>query len=404
MSVLSGFRRVFGLKDGEAWASYFGSRNSTGKVVTTDSAMTVAAAFACVRLLSESAGILPMGVYKTAKDGGREAVRDHPAYRLIHDGPNPDLTAAEYWESVVAQMATDGNSFALKIGSGEKVTSLEPILPVDMQVSRYPSTHELRYQFSWRGKAYDVSSDRIIHYRGFGKGGDVGLSVIRYGANTLGIAMAADDTAGRQFKKGTNSSGFIQTDKVLSEPQRVQFNKSLSTYADSDDPNKLMLLEGGFSVEQVCSMFRVPPFMIGHTEKTTSWGTGLEQQVIGFLTFALLPYLRKIESRANVALLSANDRAEGLYCKFNIEALLRADSAARMAFYAAAAQNGIMSRNEIRSKEELPRVDGGDQVTVQSNLVPLDRLGEMVTGGGANPASVKQALRAWLDIPDPPAA
>lgn len=420
MSVISDWlgKRIR-LTDGAFFASFFGGRNSTGKYVTTDSALTVAAAFACVRLLSESAGILPVGVYRRTADGGREQVKDNPAHGLVHDGPNPELTSAEYWESVVAQMATDGNAYALKIANGGRVVSLEPIEPRDMMVSRYPATHELRYQFTWRGRTFDVGSERIVHFRGFGKGGDKGLSVIRYGANTLGIAMAADDTAGHQFRSGSSKAGFIQTDKTLNDIQRKQFQDSVQKFKDSDDADKLMLLEGGFkfeatginpndlqlltargfSIEQVCSMFRVPPFMIGHTEKTTSWGTGLEQQVIGFLTFALLPYLRKIESKLDVALLTPADRLAGLYCKFNIEALLRADSAARMLFYAHAAQNGIYNRNEIRGMEERGRIPGGDQFTVQSNLVPLDRLGEVLAGGGQSGEQLRQALRNFLADP-----
>jgi len=385
--------------------------------VTTDSAMTVAAAFACIRLLSESAGILPVGVYRKSPDGGREPVLDHFAYRLVHDGPNPDVTSAEYWESVVANLATEGNAFALKIASGGKTVSLEPIDPKVMTVSRYPTTHDLRYTFTWRGKKRDVGADRMIHFRGFGKGGDCGVSVIRYGANTLGIAMAADDTAGRQFRSGTSKAGFIQTDKVLTDDQRGQFRKSVEGYRLSDDADKIMLLEGGFkfeatginpndlqlltargfSVEQVCSLFRVPPFMIGHTEKTTSWGTGLEQQVIGFLTFALLPYLRKMEARLNLSLLTDVDRANGLYCKFNIEALLRADSAARALFYASALQNGWLNRDTVREKEELGRIPGGDRYTVQSNLVGLDKLDDVLKGGG-DAGAVKQALRRFLEL------
>jgi len=429
MSILDWGKRVFSVGDTGAvngWLSFLGGRNSTGKSVTVDSALTVAAAFACVRLLSESAGILPVGVYRKAKDGGREPVDNHPAYRLVYFGPNPDVTAAEYWEAVVANLATDGNSYALKIGPPDAPTSLEPIPYSAMQVSRYPSTHELRYRFTWRGRSFDVGPERIVHFRGFGKGGDQGVSVITYGANTLGIAMAADDTAGRQFKSGTSKAGFIQTDKVLTEPQRKQFGDSLEKFQSSDDADKLMLLEGGFkfeatginpndlqlltargfSVEQVCSLFRVPPFMIGHTEKTTSWGTGLEQQVIGFLTFALLPYLRKIEARLNHSLLSAADQASGLFFRFNVEALLRADSAARATLYASALQNGWMNRDGVRAKEELGTISGGDQYTVQSNLIPLDKLGQAVAGGGNQGQQVRQLLRDFLglkdeQIPDP---
>ncbi len=419
MSIISYARKLVGIQDSAGWFSWFGGSTSTGKTVTTDTAMTVAVAFGCIRLLSESGGMLPAGIYRKLASGGREAVLDHPAYALVHTAPSPDMTAVEFWEAVIANMATEGNAFALKIIYAGRVTSLELLDPRTVSVSRYPSTHELRYRFTWRGKAFDVGQERVLHFRGFGKGGDVGVSVIRYGANTIGIAMAADDTAGKQFRSSASKAGFIQTDKVLTEPQREQFGKSLDKFQTSDHADKLMLLEGGFkfeatginpndlqllmargySGEQVCSLFRVPPDMVMYTKNSTGWGTGLEQQVIRFLTFSLSPYLKKIEARVDAFLLSDVDRAAGLYFRFNLDALLRADSAARALFYASALQNGWMNRNGVRAKEEEAAIPGGDVYTVQSNLVPLDRLGELLDkGGGADANAVKQALRRWLEL------
>lgn len=142
------------------------------------------------------------------------------------------------------------------------------------------------------------------------------------------------------------------------------------------DPEDAQLIETrGFNVDQVCRIFRVPPFMVGHTQNSTSWGTGLEQQQIGFLTFAMRPYLVRIEQSIRKQLLKPSERSS-FYAEFVIEGLMRADSSGRAALYTSAGQNGWMTRNEMRRRENLPPIEGGDTLTVQSNLVPLDQLGK----------------------------
>jgi HK97 family phage portal protein len=349
---------------------------------------------------------------------------------LLHDQPNPDSTAPEFWEAVIACMALEGNAYGFKMtldGGGKgKPLAVELINPSYMNVSRYPGTRELRFRFKLRGKDYDVGAEQIIHWKGFSLGGDTGLSAIRYNANTLGIAMAADDTAGKMFANGAHTAGFVQTPVVLKDDQRKQFNESLDKYRNSDAAGKIMLLEGGFefkplginpddmemlksrgfSVEEVCRIFRVPPFMVGHTEKNTSWGSGLEQQLIAYVTFALLPYLKKIQSRNNLGILTDADRRAGYYTEFNVDALLQADSAARASFYQIMARNGFYTRDDVRVKENLPRKGGGaDVLTVESALTSIDNilLPPAAGGGGLDANATRNALRAFLGITDPPA-
>ena len=233
--------------------------------------------------------------------------------------------------------------------------------------------------------------------------------------------MAADDSAGRMFSNGSTSPGFIQSPGVMSKEQREQFRVSMEGFRASESANKLFLLEGGFefkpmginpddmqmlasrawSVEDVCRWFGVPPFMVGHTEKVTSFGSGLEQQILGYQQFSLLPIMRKIETRADLAFLSAGDRARGIYTRFNVEGMMRADSAGRAALWTAMLRNGVYTRNEVRAKENLSRIDGGDIATVESNLVPLDRLGDVgAANGDANAA--RAALQQFLQIPPKP--
>lgn len=432
MSVFSWLGRTIGLTDHKFFAEWFSTgRNTTGKAVTETSALTVATAWACIKLLSQSTQVLPFMVYKKEADGSRVAQPNHPAYALIHDQPNVDMTGGEFWQVVTACIALRGNAYGFKLeGSQGRTVAIELIHPDLVMPHRDGAGGELRYRFTWRRKAYDVPRERMIHWRGFSMGGDMGLSAIAYGASTLGIAIAADDTAGRTFNGGGMTSGFITTPPgvTMTKPQREQFKESLHTFKDERqaDPSGFFLLEGGFdvktisinpddlqllmsrgfSVEETCRLFGVPPFMVGHTEKNTSWGSGLEVQLIRFVTFSLLPYLDAIQRRTNLGLLTPAERRQGFYTEFNLEGLLKADSTARANFYSVMVQNGLYVRDDIRTKENLPKLGGNaGKLTVQSNLILLDQLDKLAGdgggGGSADARAVRQALRNWLDVQDP---
>ncbi|MGU4174114.1 phage portal protein, partial [Pseudomonas aeruginosa] len=167
------------------------------------------------------------------------------------------------------------------------------------------------------------------------------------------------------------------------------------------NPVDAQLLESrAFSVESICRWFRVPPWMVGHTEKSTSWGTGIEQQMIGFLTFTLGPWLRRIEQSISKDLMTPAERTR-FYPKFAVEGLLRADSAGRAAFYAAMVNNGILTRDEVRELEDREPMGGNAAVlTVQSAMTTLDALGQE---GGADQANqARAAFRAFLGFNEEP--
>lgn len=146
-----------------------------------------------------------------------------------------------------------------------------------------------------------------------------------------------------------------------------------------------MLESRAFSVEEVCRLFGVPPHMIGHTEKSTSWGTGLEQQTLGFQKFTLRKRLKRIEQALMKQLLTPADRAAGITIEFNLEGLLRGDSAGRAAFYKDMTAMGAMTINEVRGLENLPPVEGGDVPRMQSQNIPISMANPpaLVAGGGA---------------------
>lgn len=394
MNLKSWFGRKFGLADREPWAAFYGGASAAGKAVTDHTALSLPTVWACVRLNSEAAASLPLQLFEKDAKGGRNTVADHPLSEIISDSPNADQTAFEFWGAMVAWLLVRGNAYAEIVRSGERVTALN-LLPADqVDVSR-DQNYELRYRFTDRGKACDLPAESVLHIRGFGFGGDLGLSAVRFGVQTLGSAIAADEIAGKIFGNGAMPSGVLTTEQEIDDEQREQLEKILKQYASSSNAGKLMVLESGlkfeqlsldpetmqmletrrFNVEEVCRWFGTPPIIIGHAAQgQTMWGSGVEQLIIQWLTTGLNPILGRIERRIRKQLLSPADRRR-LYPEFNREALLQADSAAKISFLSGAVQNALMTRNEARAKLNLPAAAGGDVLTAQTSLAPLDQLG-----------------------------
>jgi len=382
--------------------------------MTPDAAMQLATVWACVRLLSETIGTLPLGIYRKDDKGRRSAASDHALYGLLHDSPNADMSAAEFWEACVACICLWGNFYAEKVRSAGGLSALNFLQPQLMEVKRDRFGARVYVYNDPKGQR-TLREDDLFHVRGFGVGDDVGLSPISYARTTLGLASDTDSAAIAAFRNGIRPAGWLVVPGKPTAEQKEELRKTfLDPITGPNASNRAAILEQGldwkpftgmpvadlqllqgrsFNVEELCRWFRVPPFMVGHTEKSSSWGTGLEQQMIGFLTFSLRPYLTRIEQAVKKQLIAPAERGK-VYAEFNLEGLLRADSAGRAALYNTYAQNGVMTRDEMRAKENLPPLPGGDKLTVQSNMIPLDQL------GASNPSDqqARSALLSWLGL------
>jgi len=353
----------------------------------------LATANACVQLLAGTQASLPLMVYRTDRQGRRTVANDHPLYRVLHDSPNADQTALDFWEFVCACLELHGNAYSeVERGKDGRVIALSPpMLPETMNVRRQPNG-DIEYRWSEGGRQRVETQNRVLHIRGFGGSPLGGLSTLALGRKTFGMAQAIERAARSTFANGARPTGVMQSDKPFTGDQRKQAEDLLrEKYQGAMNEGRPMLLDNGlkwqsisinpddaqmlesraFSVEEICRMFQVPPFMVGHTEKTTSWGTGLEQQTLGFQKFTLRRRLKRIEMALEKQLLTARDRAEGLTIEFNIEGLLRADSKARAEFYGKMTGIGAMTINEVRALENLPPVEGGDVPRMQMQNVPI---------------------------------
>lgn len=416
--IKSAVRRWLGvpisLTDGEFWAAYAGGQSAAGKSVTVDKALQLSAVWSCVRLLSETIATLPVGFYEKTADG-RQSANEHPLYELLHNQPNADMTAVEFWEMIMASLLLWGNAYAEIDRTGKRITSLVPLRPERMKVDLSNSGEPIYTYRDWpSGLSRNIDERDIMHIRAFSTNGIMGLSPISYARQTLGLAMATDEASAKVFKNGMRPSGVLSMDQILKKEQRNEVRDSMvEQFAGSMNAGKMMVLEAGmkflpvdlnpedaqmlqsraFNIEEICRWFRVWPGLIGHSAQgQTMWGSGVEQMLIGFLTFSLRPWLTRIEQAVRKSLLAPGERNK-YFAEFSIEGLLRADSAARAAFYSTMTQNGLMTRNEARQKENLQPKPGADQLTVQSNLLPIDQLGK-----SGDSESAKNALREWLGI------
>lgn len=400
------------LQDGKAWGVFGGVSNHAGKTVTMESTLQLSTAWACIRLTAQALSCLPAGMYQKSAHDSRDKIEDGVA-EILCDSPNEDQTPQEYWETVAAWVTAEGNSYSEKMTSGKRLTALQPLSSLHCGPAR-EADGTLVYRFNDRGRTETLPREKVFHIKALSFGGDRGLSPIRFGAQTFGSAIAMQETTGKMYGAGLQSSGFLKMPAgvKLDKDQRADMKTIMSEFAGSSNAGKLMVLEGGmefgrlgltpvdaemlanlrFSVEEICRWYGMPPIIIGHAAQgQTMWGTGVEAILIAWLTLGINPLCTRIEARVKKDLIRPYENRRR-YFEYNREALLQMDRTAKASFLSIMTQNGLMTRNEGRQKLNLPWQQGADQLTAQTNLAPLDKLG----GAGSSGAQARAALRAWL--------
>jgi len=361
------------------------------------SALGLSATWACINLLAGTIASLPLMVYRNV-DGVRTVAKDHPLYWLLHESPNYDQTDTDFWEFMAAGIELQGNAYAEISRRGDGViTSLTPIRPDAVRVKRR-SGGSLEYRWTVDGiETVKIDKD-ILHIRGPLGDATSGASTLSVCRSAFDSAIAADTASETVFSNGIRPSGILSTrpEDTLNPVQRQELEELLNTkfrgamqagrpmlldrgltwtQLDMSPEDAQMIETRGFGVEEICRIFGVPPHMVGHTANSTSWGTGLEQQTLGFVKFSLRRRLKRIEQALKKQLLTRTEQQAGVTIEFNLEGLLRGDSAGRAGFYQTMTQLGAMTINEVRALENLPPVAGGDVPRMQMQNVPITQAG-----------------------------
>lgn len=357
-----------------------GASTTAGPVVTEKKALGIPAVWRAVNLIAGTIASLPLHAYRS--DGEvRKLVSSGWSAELLED-PHDDLTQMELLEIVMAHALLWGNAYLWKVRPKRAsdpslgLPRIEGLLPIHPGRITPGRTREGKKVYRIDGVKTGLTDYEILHIPGFGFDGIAGLSAIKVARQSLGLAMAAEEFGSRLFSNGALSTGILQTDSRLTQDQadalhkrwsdkRAGLSKAFGTIVlDSGlkyqqltiPPEDAQFLETrSFQVSEIARWYGVPPHMLMDTDKSTSWGTGIEQQSMGFLVFTLRPWLTRLEQRFTRII-----RPEKVYARFAIEGLLRADSAQRAQFYRTMWELGAFSTNDILALEERPPVEGGD--------------------------------------------
>lgn len=380
---------------------------AVGRPMTPKLALELAAVWSCVWLIADTLASLPIKFIKRQGSNTWGNVFESQTATVVAVQPNLYMNAFEFWLYMSASRLLWGNAYAvIDRGTNGEVIAFEPLLPQFMIPYKANNSGEMRYKYVPQGlmnePMIDYSFDQIFHWKWHSLDGIVGLSPIEYARQTLGIAKAAEIGTSDTFRNGMKSQGMLTYDRVMKPEQRDMVKQSLRRYrTGGDESGGFMVLEAGvtfqnlslnpqdvqllqtrqFEIEDICRFYNVPPVLIGHNN-TTAWGTGIEQLALGFQSLTLRPHVRSLEMAIARSVVPVAQRGS-VIPTIQMGDLMAADSAARAAFYGQMGQNGLMTRNEMRAREHLAPMDGGDSLTVQSNLVPLDKLEEM--GGQPTP-------------------
>jgi len=355
-----------------------GSLTASGQFVTPAKAMRVAAVYACVRIISGAVATLPLHVKRRVDERTRVDASDTELWKVLRRRPNKWQTPSQFRRMLQAHMLLRGNGYAMIVRSRGEVIGLIPLHP-DRVETRQNDDLSLSYVYTRKnGRRQALTQREVLHLVGLTLDGVNGVSVISYARESIGESLAMTEHGAATFRNGARVSAALKHPGRLGKEGQEFLKSSLDDFrAGGEREGKVLILEEGmdfqpmsmtsedaqwiearaFSRRDIAMFFGVPPHMIGDTEKSTSWGTGIEQQSIGFVTWTLEDHLTMWEETIDRDLIVEDS---DLYARFNRNALVKGDIKARWEAYVKALQWGVYSPNEVRTLEDLNPRDEGD--------------------------------------------
>ena len=359
-------------------------------VFDTDKALTLTAVWCAIRLLAESVSSLPISVYTKQANGDKLEDSKSPIYNLVKFKPNYYQNKITFFEFIMLSICTEGNSY-VQIVRNNSGTPVQLICLDPSNVTVVVNNNELFYQVD--GGAVLDSSD-MLHFKTITDDGVTGLSPIDQCAKALNWGVSLEEFGATFFSNGAKPSSILQTERALSDTALQRLKTSFnSNYGKLKNSNSTIVLEEGltfkpisispeqaqflssrqFSIEEVARIFNVPPHMLKDLSKSSF--NNIEMQSQEFVTYTLMPYITRIEQEMNLKLFRTNELGK-TFVEFNVNGLLRGDVKSRTESYKTAITNGYMSINEVRQKENMNSIDGGDKHFMQINMTTIDKIGE----------------------------
>lgn len=362
-------------------------RTKAGVVVNAKKALSVPIVWSCIKILSEATAGLPLKLYEDKGETRLVVGRKDRQQRLLRK-PNPHITRLNFLKFVVANLGLRGNAYAAieRNEAGEWIGTIPLVTDETRPITDDPE-FDLIYETSLGGERTLISPENMLHFKLFTADGVIGMSPVEHLAETMGLALAAQDWAARFMRKGGVSGGYVIYDGFLTKEQQAQIMERFPDIR-KEDANSLGswgILQGNpkivpaglsqkdaqfietqqFQEEALAGIWGVPLWLANRASKTSIMGSNLEQQLRGFTTFGLDPYLKVIADELNDKIWGNSDR----FVEFTAEGLLQADSAGRASYYQAglggSGGTGWMTVNEVRRLENMEPLQGDeyDRVT-----------------------------------------
>ncbi len=387
------------LNDPKAWDpslwNLIGAQSLSGENVTESTALTYSAFWCAVLLIAGTVSTLPLQLLRK-QDNKTLQAREFKLYNILHDRFNPYMTAQQGREIMMAHLLIKGNCYAEKVFNryGE-IIELWPI--PSGRVRPYIDDKGIpQYEISIDNKKYDFSRETILHIPGLCFDGIQGISVVAVARKSLGLSMAMETFGSLFFGQGTHPGVIVKHPNKLSPEGHSNLKKSLTdVYSSLGQSHRLMLLEDGmdiekigippedsqflqsrqFQISEVARWFNLPPHKLKDLSKSSF--NNIESEQISFVTDSILPWLIRKEQNYNLQLLTEDQVfKQNLFTRHNVEGLLRGDSKSRSEYYRIMFNIGAMSPNDIRDKENMDPVEGGDKRFVPMNMVPLGKVND----------------------------
>lgn len=386
---------------------------------TKEKALSEATYFACLKVLSESVGKLPLKLLQHNEDGGVITARGHPLYFALHDRPNPYMTSTTFWSTMEQNRNHHGDAYAWIKGAGTK-TSLWILPSEDVEIwydnqKILSDVPDIYYIYSHGGKLYKFSSEQIIHLKTSSSfDGIKGIPVRKQLESTISGNIKSQKMLNQMYKSGFTAKAVVQYTADLTGENLKKFKEKIEDFAGSnlDDkevkniipipvgttltPLNVKLADSQFidikkySALQIASAFGIKPNQIGDYEKSSY--ASAEAQQLSFYVDTLLYILKQYEEELNYKLLSREEIDNGFYFKFNVAVILRADLKTQIETLSKAVSSFIYTPNEARALLDRPAKPGGDKLLGNGAYIPVDLAGTQYTN-----LEGKEEEKQWME-------
>lgn len=390
-----------GQQDGWLIRAVGGGKTAAGVSVSEWTALTLPVVYACVNRISNPVARFPVKILQSKAGGGSREVTDHPLSQKLGLRPNDYMSSRTMRKTIQGHALLWGNGYCeIERNQAGQAVGLWPLLPWNTRPRR--DNGDFYYQTTIDGKTFRIEHGDVLHVMELSQDGYIGLSPITLARNAIGMAHAMEEFGAKFFANDAKSGGFLlhpgklsaQAQMNLGKPkeQRTDPGGQLERQGGLDNAHRVKILEEGMKfvqttippedaqflgsrlmqIAEVARMYDVPLVLLQSSDGVPSWGAGIEQLMIGFVRQTIEPWVAAWEQELNWKLFTEEERDKGYYVKFNMNAYLRGDSAARGAFYAQLFAVAGLSPNEILALEDMdPIGPEGDERFVSTNVVSL---------------------------------